>query len=200
MPTAPPVASPLEVSGWATQPPQDDVLFAEFFAGEGRLSAEVAKTGVPTWAPNDVASGGVDFTSTQAVEGLRAELLAWKQAGAHLVLHFAPPCATFSRARDRSRLTRLRSPSHVTGLPGCEAQVGEANLIADHTKDLAEWAAAELKAVVTIENPESSYLWDYWGPGSSDRLLALVPAGKPVFLGCLPRSPRGRGRAPVGLG
>ena len=165
MPTATPSASSLASGEWATQPPHDDVLFVEFFAGEGRLSSEVAKAGVPTWAPNDVATGGTDFTSVQAVEDLRSDLLSWSRAGAHLVLHFAPPCATFSRARDRSQLTRLRSPAHVSGLPGCEDRVAEANLIADRTKDLAEWAAAELKAVVTIETPESSYLWDYWGKG-----------------------------------
>ena len=179
MPTATPTGSSAPSGCWAT-----DVLFAEFFAGEGGLSAEVAKAGAPTWKPDDLESGGIDFACGEAVRELKARLQEWKHAGAHLVLHFAPPCATFSRARDRSRLTRLRSPQHVAGLPGVGAEVEAANRVADLTKDLAEWAAEELNAIITIENPETSYLWDYWGGwldegrrGDRRRFLAMHVRG-----------------------
>ena len=147
-----------------TEPPTDDVIFAEFFAGDGGLSREVARLGVPTWQPDDLATGGVDFSDGDAVAAVKRRLEDWKSRGASLILHFAPPCSTFSRARDRSRLTRLRSPEHPEGLPGMEAEVAVANKIAENTLELAEWAAVSLDAVVTIENPGTSYLWEFWGP------------------------------------
>ena len=40
-----------------------------------------------------------------------------------------------------------------------QADVKSANMIAKHTWELAEWAAKELRAIVTLENPKESYIW-----------------------------------------
>lgn len=66
-----------------------------------------------------------------------------------------PQCSTSSRARDRRKATRLRRLSHPEGLPGAATAVKVANVIAAHTLQLAEFAA-ELGALVTTENPDSS--------------------------------------------
>jgi hypothetical protein len=92
----------------------------------------------------------------------------------HLLL-LAIPCSTFSRARDRSGATCLRSSARPWGLEGLtEAQqaiVNEANTIARQAWDLAVWAAKELKAVVMIENPKTSYLWEF--------LASIHPSSSP---------------------
>ena len=82
-------------------------LFAEFFAGGGELTRAVRTQGVPTMPPDDLATGGVDFDDVDQVAALRKELRA-AAASQHLVVHLAPQCATFSRARDRAARTRLR--------------------------------------------------------------------------------------------
>ena len=78
------------------------------------------------------------------------------------MLHFAPPCATFSRARDRSSRTKLRSIDHPDGIPPIGEEVKNANQVAARTLALVEWVAQELKAAITIENPAGSYLWSWW--------------------------------------
>ena len=84
-----------------------------------------------------------------------------------------PPCSTFSRARDRSAATRLRSSEFPAGLPELSPELSavaaeamkflseEGNLIAKNAHELAVWAAKELKAVVILENPRLSYLWPF---------------------------------------
>ena len=94
---------------------------------------------------------------------MKEELQDLRTEGAALALHFAPPCSSFSRARDRARSTQLRSTTHPEGRPGLDADqrrlVKSANEIALQTFDLAMYAARDLSAVVIIENPASSYIW-----------------------------------------
>jgi hypothetical protein len=82
-----------------------------------------------------------------------------------MAVHFAPPCSTFSRARDRSTFTKLRSSTHPGGLPSLSVKqretVNEANDIAKNTYDLP-WLSGSMCAVVTLENPAGSYLWKYF--------------------------------------
>ena len=141
-------------------------LFCEFFAGNGVLTNGVKKEGVPTAVPEDLVMGGLDFLDYDTV-GLVKERLANRAAdGTKLMVHFAPPCSTFSRARDRSWKTRLRSTARPQGLLGRGAQTREANLIATRTKELIEYCVADLKCAVSLENPQSSYLWAFLDFGS----------------------------------
>jgi len=142
------------------------VLFLEFQAGAGGLTHAVAAAGVPVLPPDEFTAGGVDFASRQDLENLRARLRRLRADGHCLVLHLAPPCATFSMARNRARRTQLRSRAHPAGLPriintDSRARLKEANRIAKESFSLAAWAHGELDAVVTLENPQSSYIWQF---------------------------------------
>ena len=73
---------------------------------------------------------------------MRAKLTQLRAAGHQLVLHFAPPCATFRAARNRSARTRVRSREFPGGLPNlaeatAHARLSEANAIALETFALA---------------------------------------------------------------
>ena len=135
--------------------------FCEFFAGQGPLTSAASAAGVPTRPPDDLALGGVDFESKEAVEGVRRELGELAASGVKLVVHFAPPCSTFSRARGRSARTKLRSDEFPQGLPRCSNETRTANLIARNTLDLVEWLARDVGAAVSVENPKTSFLWAY---------------------------------------
>ena len=82
--------------------------FAEFFAGRGGLTTAVRRLKINTIEPEDLATEGLDFAKPEDIETLLLKLKALSKKGP-LFLHFAPPCRTFSRARDRSWKTRLRS-------------------------------------------------------------------------------------------
>ena len=111
--------------------------------------------------PNDLRSGGIDFSSTEEVEAFKRQLKT-RTGTSKLVLHMAPPCATFSRARDRSAATKVRSWDQPAGIQPISDEVSYANEVAANALRLACWAAEELDAYVTIENPKASYLWQYW--------------------------------------
>ena len=138
-----------------------EVVFAEFFAGSARLSAAMADAGLETRRPDEHSAGGTDFRDPTQVQEAFEALEELASSGKALVVHLAPPCATFSRARDRSWSTRLRSRWYPQGLPGRTWAVTEANAIAAAAYEFAERAASELHALVTMENPRTSYLWAY---------------------------------------
>ena len=139
----------------------ENFRFIEFFAGSGHLTQAVAKAGVPTDPPNDLATGGMDFENLDDFERMKKYLAELSASGVRLMLHFAPPCATFSRARDRSWKTRLRSTQRPQGLLGRAAQCRSANVVARRTLDLLEYAVEELGAAASMENPRSSYMWSF---------------------------------------
>jgi hypothetical protein len=145
--------------------PHDSLIFIEFFAGEGGLTCTMKKRGVKCWDANDAASGGVDFEVEVELTELKSLLRDLRTDGHRFAIHFAPPCCTFSRARDRSRATQLRSTKHPGGLPGLDAGqrkiVASANRIALNAFDLAVWAARDLQAAITFENPATSYIWAF---------------------------------------
>ena len=136
-------------------------IFCEVFSGKGVLTDAIKKLGIKAEVPNDFQHGGTDFRVSKQVEDLKDRLSVLAAQTHHLVLHLAPPCATFSRARDRSVKTRLRSCWYPEGLPQCRSRTREANLIAKRAYELAGWAADELGAFVSLENPRRSYLWQY---------------------------------------
>ena len=135
------------------------IHFCEFFAGKGSLTSAVHDLGMNTDPPDDVQTGGTNFLDKGQVERLKNRLRDRAQASRHLVVHLAPPCATFSRARDRSFRTKIRSTTFPQGLPSCKDKCRKANLIAKRAFELAAWAADELGALVSVENPAKSYLW-----------------------------------------
>ena len=139
----------------------DNFRFVEFFAGTGNLTAAVAKAGVPTDPPDDLLTGGLDFGKTEDIEQMKAYLAGLSSSGVKLMVHLAPPCATFSRARDRSWKTRLRSTLRPQGLLGKGSQCKEANVVARNALNLLEYAVTELGAAASMENPRSSYLWSF---------------------------------------
>ena len=124
------------------------------------MSQEIATYGVHV-VIDEVTKGGTNFLEEGAIRQLQSELKKYIDAGQRVALHLAPPCCTFSRARDRSRKTRLRSSAFPGGLPRCSEQVKEANAIALAAFDLAVWAA-RLGILVSLENPRKSYIWDFY--------------------------------------
>ena len=60
---------------------QRRVLFCEFFAGRGALTAAVSAAGVPTREADEVTSGGVDFAQEAEVTALMKELQALAASG-----------------------------------------------------------------------------------------------------------------------
>ena len=141
------------------------LFFAEFFAGEAGLTSAMQDLGVTCRGADELANGGTNFADPGQVEQLKAELRDLRTEGATIALHFAPPCATFSRARDRASATQLRSSAHPEGLPDLDADrrslAEEANRVALQAFDLATWAARDLSAIVSFENPATSYMWGF---------------------------------------
>ena len=87
------------------------------------------------------------------VEELKGQLRHHAAQGKMLIVHMAPPCNTFSRARDRSDRTKLRSKECPQGILPDEPSVVLANWIAQNAVDLAVWIYQDLGGWVSIENP-----------------------------------------------
>ena len=155
----PPVRPGGALGPCGTTPDPPPAVFFECFAGAGNLSAELATYGVQV-VVDEVAQGGTNFLDELAVSKLQENIERQVASGLRVALHLAPPCSTFSRARDRSRKTRLRSAEFPAGLPRCADQVKDANSVALAAFDLAVWAS-QLGVLVSIENPRKSYLWDF---------------------------------------
>ena len=81
-----------------------------------------------------------------------------------LFLHLAPPCSTFSRARDRAKRTRVRSLNQPAGFRPRSKKVNEGNEMAKQAIIIARWAHSELGTTVTFEHPDRSYIWIYGLP------------------------------------
>ena len=162
VPTLPMVSQTRE--GLGRDAPLEQVMFIEFFAGDALLTRSFEEAGITCRKPDDLATGGADFSSAAQVRKVREELRNLRtDDDVRLMLHFATVCSTFSRARDRSDATRLRSAEFPAGLPDLspekQIEVDCANRCAKHTWESAEWAAKQLRAIVTLENPKESYIW-----------------------------------------
>ena len=119
-PSAPPSTPPIvdtdeQMEEDVEEKTLDHALFCEFFAGRGVLTKRVQEAGVPVSRPEDLSLGGLDFTEEDTVDKVKKMLADQAASGAKLLVHFAPPCSTFSRARDRSWKTRLRSTARPQG-------------------------------------------------------------------------------------
>ena len=158
-------------------PPRRAGVSFEIFAGSAGLSAALGDVGFETVAvdhhwnkhvplvpvtPIDVAAAPGQAVLKQMLTTMRAD-----------VVWLAPPCGTFSRARDRAlpaealaagaRAPRpLRDDVYVRGLPTLAGKdllrVTDGNALADFTADVAEDCRRRGRTFI-IENPASSRLW-----------------------------------------
>ena len=82
------------------------------------------------------------------------------------MVHFAPPCSTFSVVRNRSSLTR--SADKPDGFWPTEHRCRDGNTIAFNTLWAARYVAEVLGQGVSIENPHTSYMWPFLQPWCSE--------------------------------
>ena len=140
-----------------------EVRFDEQNAGSGVLTQAVAFRGVTAARPNDVHTGGTDLRNPADVEALWESWMQARQRGVYLIIHWAPPCSSMSKARQRSFLTRVRSSGHPWGLRKLTAKqkmtAKHGNDLALIIQDLARKAHFHLGADISIENPDSSFIW-----------------------------------------
>ena len=136
-------------------------VFIECFAGEAPLSRAMSRIGFQTDTPQDIDTGGIDFSCEYQLLKLWEHWKTLRLKGFDLLFHFAPPCSSFSRARDRSTRTRLRSSSAPGGLYPNEPKTSDGNRVARHTAMSIRYLVRELGAKGTLEQPASSYMLPY---------------------------------------
>ena len=134
-------------------------VFIELFAGKGSLTRAVGKY-VSTLPPEDLDLGGTDFTDLAAVRHLWDHWQRLSDNGYLLLFHVAPPCASFSRARDRSYRTRLRSSSALSGLYPDDETTQTGNTIARNIAASVDFLVS-LGASGSWEQPAGSYMLPY---------------------------------------
>jgi len=135
------------------------VKFIELFAGQGLLSRAVSRVGIDVAPPEDAASGGADFEDPAQINKLKELWRQWFNDGWALVFHAAPPCSSFSRARDRSKKTRLRSKDAPEGLYPDNEKTVTGNTVAIACTDAVKSLVAELDATGTWEQPLNGYMF-----------------------------------------
>ena len=189
---------------WESEPVKDQPYVVEIFAGDAVFSGACARAGLRVGVPDDVRWGGTNFTDPSSICTLELKLERWAKVARPLVVHFAPPCATFSRARDRSRRTRVRTRNRPEGLHPVPGFVQDANEIASAVYDLALQAAHDWGVWVSMENPSLSYIWPFLGEdhlqdeSCKDVVLAAcrfgAPYRKPNEAAVLELVPQGLGK------
>lgn len=114
-----------------------------------------------TLPPHDLVTDGTDFSDDSAVTHW-CESLHSKLSGYDFVFfHVAPPCASFSRARDRNRRTRLRCSAHPAGwYPDNETTI-YGNNVARNTARAVNYLLDNFAAAGSWEQPLGSYMFPY---------------------------------------
>lgn len=140
----------------------------EICCGHGGLSRELRQCG---WRVKSIDYGDnklnpcVRVTNRDLREpaDVRDVLAMVSDAG---YVHMAPPCGTFSRAREiRNHGVRpLRDAGHVEGLPSLspaeKMRVESANAVTDSIIRIMK-ACIRLDIPFTVENPTRSWIWQY---------------------------------------
>ena len=106
----------------------------------------------------------------------------WAAQGLKPIFHMGTPCSSFSRARDRSLRTKLRSTTHPWGLFHHPT-----TLLGNQFAMRSAFAVRvflELGGTGSIENPASSYLWQVL-----DELLPGVESTDVFYHQCRFQSP-----------
>ena len=145
-------------------------MFVELFAGTARLSQAVNRF-LDTRPDDALTMGGTNFLDPIAIEALKKRCAEFVKDGRLLFFHVAPPCSTFSRARDRGARTRLRTPASPQGIQPNERRTEEGNRIARATADLVTYLVTELDARGSWEQPCGSYMFPFLdGEGALDQI------------------------------
>ena len=149
------------------------LLFAEVFAGPGNLSESVRSAGLAVHAIDSVSKrqSGVAIHILDLTKANDSSILL--DIACHGLVasaHFAPPCGTGSKAREKPlppgmgqiKSDPLRSneePLGLQGLRGLDAlRVGAANRLYALTVVMATILLIR-GASISIENPSNSYFW-----------------------------------------
>ena len=106
-------------------------VFIDLFAGDGGLGRAVGRF-MEVVLDDPFTVGGTDFLDPTAVDSLRQRCADMHARGVEIYFNVAPPCSSFSRARDRSARTRLRSTEFPGGLISSQV-VEDGNTIAKRT-------------------------------------------------------------------
>ena len=150
-----------------------ELIFLEVFAGSGNLSESVRSLGLTVHAVDSitkrrtgVAIHVLDLTNPSDMTILSDMVSLANIASAH----FAPPCGTSSKARERPlpegmedvKAEPMRSTQHPLGLPGLQGtdakRVAAANRLYAATLCLLVILVIR-GASVSVENPRNSYFW-----------------------------------------
>ncbi len=152
----------------------EELVFAEVFAGSGNLSESVRSAGLSVHAIDSVSqrqSGVAIHTLDLTKENDSSILLDIACRGLLPSAHFAPPCGTSSKAREKPlppemshiKSNPLRSddePLGLQGISGLDAvRVGAASKLYALTVVVATIILIIRGASISIENPSNSYLW-----------------------------------------
>ena len=164
------------------QESQSNLLFIELFAGEARLTQAVWEVHIDVAVPQEIDNGDTDFTKEEQVSQLIDTWTKWKQQGYHLVFHAAPPCASFSRARDRSLKTKLRSKQQPESIDNTEPRTAVGNQIARQCARAVKYLVDVLEADGTWEQPLGSYMMPFL---EKDGAFKGTPYQKLVFHQCM---------------
>jgi hypothetical protein len=137
----------------------------ELFSGKGRWSAALERQGFKALRVDVQNKISLDLARPSVIEAI----LVLIDTGIVKAVHVAPPCSSWSRAR----IPALRSRHFLYGLPYLQAHqqqlVLEANKLTLHA--LLVVKSCVIKGIITtIENPQSSMLWDL--PDWKQELLA----------------------------
>ncbi len=151
----------------------EDFIFVEIFAGSGNLSESVRNAGLSVHAIDSVSKrhSGVSSRTLDLTKENDASILLDIACHGHVAsAHFAPPCGTSSKAREKPlppgmehiKSDPLRSdvePLGLQGLTGLDAlRVGSANKLYALTVAVATILLIR-GASISIENPSNSYFW-----------------------------------------
>ena len=127
-------------------------VFIELMAGSGTLTVAVRYAGVRTETPNEARDGGTDLLDPAQVQRLWDSWVELKRQGYHLIISFAPPCCSMTRACRRNWRTRVRSAAMPWGLPDLspknQENVEHGNQMAIATDSLAGRHTSELEQML----------------------------------------------------
>ena len=187
--------------------PCDQMLVVELFAGTATPSSSLRKAGFQVLAV-DKSSGRnpsvklveLDVTTVNGQTVLLQTLLSANIA----YFHGAPPCGTASKARDKPlpsymehiKAEPLRSELHPLGLPSLQGLDWTRTQAANHLYAftlLCTFVMVLRGAIVSVENPSSSYLWlvMYQFCQQNEKLMAMWLALEQVhFQACMHGSDR----------
>ena len=150
-----------------------ELIFLEVFAGSGNLSESVRSLGLTVHAVDSVTKRrtGVAIHTLDLTKQSDLNILLDIVSRANIAsAHFAPPCGTSSKARERPlpegmedvKAEPLRSIQYPLGLPGLQGtdakRVAAANRLYAATLCLIVILVIR-GASVSAENPRNSYFW-----------------------------------------